>query len=111
MIDTQKKPPVRLLPLWIAFARWKVDELQIVAVRILEVESLDASRCFVPIWNPLRAGGGMLYFMSAQLLVGLIHVAHDDSDVLEPLIVAARVHGNRPAFGREIFGQFDDFIA
>src|SRR5215475_10639661 len=91
MIDPQKETAVGLLPSRVTFARRKIDELEIVAVRILKVESLDAGCRLVPIRNPLRAGGGVLYFVSAQLLVGFVHIAHDDSDMLEPLIVAARV--------------------
>src|SRR5215467_6910812 len=80
MIDPQKETAVGLLPSRVTFARRKIDELEIVAVRILKVESLDAGCRLVPIWNPLRAGGGVLYFVSAQLLVGFVHIAHDDSD-------------------------------
>src|SRR4029434_570522 len=111
MIHTQKKTAVGLLPLRVPFTRWKVDELQVVAVRILEVESLDAGRRLIPVGNPLRPGGSVRYFMHAQLLVGLVHVADDNGDVLEPLIVAARVRGDWSASGHKISGEFDELIA
>src|SRR5215475_2033113 len=111
MIDPQEETTVGLLPFRVTFVRWKIDELQIVAVRILEIESLNAGCGLVPIGNPLRAGGGVLYFVGAQLLVGLVHIAHDDSDMLEPLIVAARVRGDRSASRREIFAELDQLIA
>jgi hypothetical protein len=50
-------------------------------------------------------------FVSAQLLIGFVHIADYDGDVLEPAVVGARVDGNRPALGGEIFGQFYDFAA
>src|SRR5215510_6039342 len=111
MIDPQKETAVGLLPLRVTFVKRKIDELEIVAVRILEVKSLDAGRGLVPVGNPLPASGGLPYVVRAELLVGLIHVAHDNRNVLEPLIVAARVSGYRSAFGRKVFGEFDGFVA
>src|SRR5882724_203521 len=59
------------------------------AVGILEVESTDASSGFVARGDCLGSGGSMADFVSAQLLVGLVHVADDDGDVLKRKIVTA----------------------
>ena len=49
--------------------------------------------------------------MLAQLRIGRVHVADDDRDVLEPLVVAAAVDGDRAALGREIVDQLDLLVA
>jgi hypothetical protein len=49
--------------------------------------------------------------VSAQLLVGLVHVADDDRDVLKRVIVTAPVRRDRPSFRREILDQLDRLIA
>ena len=49
----------------------------------------------------------MFDFVLAQPLIGLIHVGHDDGDVLKPAIVAAGVHRHRSSFGREILRELD----
>ena len=43
----------------------------------------------------------------AQPRVRAVHVAHDDRDVLEPAIVAARVGRHRPPARRQVLGQLD----
>ncbi len=43
--------------------------------------------------------------------IGLVHVRHDDRDVLKPAIVAARIHRNWPSLRRQVFGEFDGFVA
>ena len=49
----------------------------------------------------------MLDVVPAQQRVGLVHVADDDRDVLEPLVVAAAVGRDRPALGGEEVDQLD----
>jgi hypothetical protein len=52
----------------------------------------------------------MANFMTAQVLVGFVHVADDDRDMLKPVIVVAPIDRDRPAFGREILREFNQFI-
>ena len=49
----------------------------------------------------------MLDTVFSQNLIGLIHVAHDDGDVLEPAVVAARIDRYGATLGREVLGQLD----
>src|SRR5262245_31234935 len=111
MIDAQKEAIGLGLPLWIAFTRWELQDLQMVTIRIFEVKSLNAPSIGVPVWQPLRTGGGMLDLVLAQPLVGTIHVADDERDVLKPAIVTTRIHRDRPAPRGEEFGQLDEFLA
>jgi hypothetical protein len=52
----------------------------------------------------------VLHLVLAQLRVCGVHVADDDRDVLEPLVVAPAVHRHRPPFRREVVDQLD-FLA
>jgi hypothetical protein len=53
----------------------------------------------------------MLDVVPAQEPIGRVHVADDDRDVLEPLIVAPAVDRVRPALRREIVDQLDLLVA
>ena len=53
----------------------------------------------------------MSHLMAAQLSICLVHVAHDDGDMLEPEVVAARVYGHGPPLWREVFRQVNKLIA
>ena len=53
----------------------------------------------------------MLHFVLPQPRIGLVHIAHDDRDVLKPAIIAAGIDRNRPTLGREIFSELNVFIA
>jgi hypothetical protein len=46
----------------------------------------------------------------AQPLVGAIHVAHDDRNVLEPVVLTARVRRCRPSSRRQVLRQLDRLI-
>ena len=53
----------------------------------------------------------MLHLLPAQLLVSRVHVAHDDGDMLKPMVRAARVRRNAPALVREMLRERDAFVA
>src|SRR5690348_6545936 len=65
MIDT-KKQFVFLLPLLIALALGKLQNLEPVLVRIAEVKSLDATGILVPIRQTLWTSGSMFDFVLTQ---------------------------------------------
>ena len=49
----------------------------------------------------------MGHSVAAKVGVGLVHVAHDDRDMLEPMVVAAAVDRDRPPFGRQEIDELD----
>ena len=49
----------------------------------------------------------MFHLVLPQPGICFVHVANNDGDVLEPAIIAARIHWNWATLGREIFRQFD----
>ena len=53
----------------------------------------------------------MLDSVLPQPRIGLVHVADDDGDVLEPAVVGAHVRGNRAAARDEVLRELDEFIA
>ena len=85
------------MPVRIALARREPEDLEEVAVRVLEVEGADAAGVRVPVRQPLRRGRGVLDPVLAEPRIGPVHVAHDDRHVLEPAVVAARVGRHRAA--------------
>src|SRR5689334_17748121 len=109
VVDTEKQF-VFLLPLLIALACGKLQNLEPVLVRIAKVESLDAARILVPIRRPLWTSRSMFDFVLAQQSVSFVHVAGDDGDVLKPMIVAARIDRNRAAFWCQVLGQLDELV-
>src|SRR6266850_2254579 len=111
VVDAQEKFIVLLLPARIAFTGRKIDDLEIVAVSVFEIEGADFGGGFVARGDCLGSGGSMADFVSAQLLVGLVHVADDDGDVLKRKIVTAPIGGNGSALRSEILRQLDYLIA
>src|SRR6266513_2487175 len=111
MIDTEEEVIGIFLPTRIAFARWKIDELEIVLVGITKIKCFDSSgggeRCRQRL-GPCR---DELHFERAQFFKRLVHVAHDNRDMLKPKIVAARIHWNRPPARCEILCEIDKFIS
>ena len=81
------------------------------SVGVVEVERLDAAGVRVPVGQSLRTGRCVLDLVLAQPRVGVSMSRHDDRDVLEPAVVAARVDGHRPAPGGQVLGQLDRFVA
>jgi hypothetical protein len=53
----------------------------------------------------------MLHFVVTQPLVGAIHIANDDGNVLEPSVIAASIDRRGPTSWREELGQFDVLFA
>jgi hypothetical protein len=91
------------LPARIALTRWEVQHLEVVAVRIAEIERRNATGVLVPRGQRLRAGRRVSDAVRAQGSICTVHVAHDDRDVLKPAVVAARVRRNRtPLRGEEL---------
>src|ERR1051325_1110928 len=88
MIDSQKQL-VLVLPLLIALAFRKLQNLEPVLIRIAKVESLDAAGVLVPVRQTLWTGRSVFDLVLAQQCVSLIHVAGDDGNVLKPAIVTA----------------------
>src|SRR5436190_5453534 len=97
VVDAEKKVVVFLLPTRIAFAGWKINDLQIVLVGITKVERFDSRSGLDRRRQSLRTCRDELHFQSAQFFKCLIHLAHNYGDVLKPKIVASRVSRNRSA--------------
>ena len=110
MIDAKEEFAIRRVPLRVALSVRELEDFEWVTVRVLEVERLDPARRGIPVWKALRLGRGVLDVVFTQARVCLAHVGHDDGDVLEPAIVAARVDGNRSPARREVLGELN-FLA
>jgi hypothetical protein len=53
----------------------------------------------------------MLHLVLAKPSISSVHVVHDDSDMLEPEIVAPRVRWNGPSSRRQILGELDFLVS
>src|SRR5215469_10235908 len=111
MIDAEKQTAVTHVPLARSFVRRESQDLQIVLVGVAEVERLDAACVAIPVRQPLRAGGGVLDFESAQARIGACHVAHDDGNVLERPIVRLQTGRNRSAARSEELHELEVLVA
>jgi len=78
-------------PARVALVGRELQDLERVAVGIAEVERLDPARLGIPVRQPLRPGGDLLDLVATEPEVGLLQVAGDDRDVLEPDVVAPGV--------------------
>src|SRR6266446_2425965 len=97
------------MPPGIAFTLRELQNLYGMFIGVFEVESFDAARIFVPIRQPLWAGGGVFDFVLSQKRVRAIHIADNDGDVLKPDIVASRINGNGTAFGSQKLQKLNGF--
>src|SRR5436190_5342584 len=95
MIDAEEEVIGLFLPTRIAFARRKIDDLEIVLVGITKIKCFDSSGGGERCRQRLGPGRDELHFESAQFFERLVHIAHYNRDVLKPKIVAARIHWNR----------------
>ncbi len=77
------------------------------AIGIFEIESTNSGGGFIACGDCLRSGRSVTHFVSAQSLIGFVHITHDNRDVLEGVIVAAPIGGNRSSLGRKILRQLD----
>src|SRR5437762_1668787 len=111
VVDAEEQPAGRSLPLGVALPGRELQDLQHMAVRVLEVEGADAAGLGVPVGQALRLGRDVLGAMLSQAPVRPVDVAHDDRDVLERAVVAARVRRDRPATRRQVFRQLDRLLA
>jgi hypothetical protein len=85
----------------------ELQDLQEVAVRVAEVEGLDAAGVGVPVGERLRAARGVPDAVLPQPGVGPVHVARDDGDVLEGVVVGPDVSRYRPSRWGEVLGELD----
>ena len=111
VVDSEKQPAIGLLPFRIALALRELQNLQRMTIRVTEVEGLDPSGIRIPVRQPLRIRRNLLHLVLAKYGVRLIHVADDDSHVLEGEIVTARVWRNRRTSRADELQQFDSFVA
>src|SRR6266576_891760 len=110
MIDTEEEVIGPLLPTRIAFARRKIDDLEIVLVGITKIKCFDSSGGGERCRQRLGTSRNKLHFESAQFFERLVHVADDNLDVLKPKIVAARIHWNRPPARCQILGKIEILV-
>src|SRR6266516_3372125 len=111
MIDAEEEVIGLFLPTRIAFARRKIDDLEIVLVGIAKIKCFDSSGGGERCRQRLGPSRDELHFERAQFFKCLVHVAHDNRDMLKPKIVAARIHWNRPPARCEILSEIDKFIS
>src|SRR5713226_6547755 len=99
------------MPLGIALTIRELQNLHGVFIGVFEVESLDATRVFVPIRQPLRSRGGVLDFVLPQNRIGAVHIADDDRNMLKPDVIASGIYGNGPALRSQKLQQLDGFTS
>ena len=105
-------PRAPLVPLRVALAWRELQDLEVIAVRVAEVEGLDAAGVRVPVRQALRAARGVLDLEACAACAYASSMSLTMMrDVLKPSIVAARVDGVRPAARREELHQLDVLVA
>ena len=111
MIDPEEQAVACLVPLRGTFAFREFKNFDRMLVGVFEVERLDTGGILVPVGQSLRPRGSVLDVILAEHLIRLVHVADDDSNVLKPKIVAARIGWNSAAAWRKELNEFDRLIA
>ena len=80
-------------------------------LRVAKVKRFDPGRPLVPLRKSLRGSGDVLDLVLPQVLVSLVHISHDDRDVLKPAIVAARVGRRRTASRDQELSELNTFVS
>ena len=111
VVNSQEKPVGCAMPFLRTFAWGELENLQWMLVGILKVKRPDPAGILVPIGQPLRGGRSVFDFILPQPLVGLIHIADDDGDVLEPEVVAAGINRHGAALGSKVLDQLDALVS
>src|SRR2546430_12342702 len=68
VVNAEKKVVGFLLPTRIAFAGWKINDLQIVLIRIAKIERFNTGSGFNRGWQRLWTGRNKLHFQRSQFL-------------------------------------------
>src|SRR5882672_8406467 len=110
MIDSQEEFVACVMPFRITFAFGKLQDFQGMSIWILEIESLDSGSVLVPCRQKLRTSRSMFDLVLPEPGIRLIHVAGNNSDMLEPAVVAARVNRDGAAFRCKILRQLDNLV-
>src|SRR5947208_11990352 len=63
VVDAQEKFVARSMPLRIALAFRKLQDLEVMPIGVAKVEGLDAAGVFVPVGQPLRTSRSMFHFV------------------------------------------------
>jgi len=111
VVDAEKEAGRRRLPARIALAGWEPDQLEVMAIGVLEVERPNPARRRVGHRQGLWSGRRVAHSGAAEDAVGLVHVAHHDGHVLEPVVVGPPIDGRGAALGGQVLGQFEHFAA
>src|SRR5215831_5691904 len=99
------------MPLRVALVWREPEDLQRVTVRIAEIECADSPGILVPSGKQLRPRRRILNLAFTKPVVGAVHVADDDGNMLEPSVVATRIgRCGAASWGQEL-RQFDVFVA
>src|SRR5215469_11304300 len=109
VIDAQEQLRGRLMPFQLTFLRRELQNLQRVSVRILEVKGANSGCCLEVVGQKLGAGRDLTNLILAKPVIGAIHVACDDGDMLKPAIVAEGNGGSQAPPGCQVFFQLDLF--
>src|SRR5262245_23728777 len=99
MINSEKQvvnaTRARTTPFRISLVGRERENFEKVPIRIAEIECVDATRVLVPVRQPLRSRRSVLDLVFPQPFIGSIHIAGDNSDVLEPAVVRSGIWRSR----------------
>jgi hypothetical protein len=107
VVYAEEKVCAVLLPTRVALALREMNELKHVTVEIAKIESLDTASLRIPFGQRLRSAGDVLHVVVAKPAIRLVHITHDDSQVLKPEVVAVRVCWDWPPLRSEILRELD----
>src|SRR5262249_31797268 len=107
MVNAEEELLRGAMPFCVAFVWGKLQAFERVSIRIFEVEGLNALCFGVPLGKLLGTGRSMFDLVLPQPAVRALQVTHNDGDVLEPAVMAARVCRYRFPSGGKVFGQHD----
>src|SRR5439155_15981913 len=75
VVDSEEQLVGFFLPAWIAFARRKINHLEVMLVGIAKIERFDSGSSFNRAWQRLWTRRNELHLQCSQFCNGLIHVA------------------------------------
>src|SRR6185369_5056611 len=102
VIDSEEELVVSMLPFRVAFPFGELQDFKRMLIWILEIKGFDTGRVLVPHRENLGTSRGMFDLIFSKPGISLFHIAGNDRNVLEPVVVATRVHRNRTALRGDV---------
>src|SRR5215218_6454137 len=97
MINSKENSILGILPPFLSLALRKINQFQVMPVRILKIKSLNTCRRWDRGRQCLRISRYLRDTKTAKKFIGTIHITHNNGYMLESQIVALKIFRNGSA--------------